>query len=110
MLGASAYNTQVTYWPPAGQSGFGGYTFGTPELILVRWEERTDKFVNSVGEEKIAKAIVYTPSECAVGGYLAKGDLTSTADPTAVTTAFEIQRADSIPDLRGLNQENRNFL
>lgn len=110
MLGASAYNQQITYWSPGEQSGFGGYTFSSPQLLLVRWEERTDKFLNSVGEEKIAKAIVYTPTECAVGGYVAKGDQTATSDPTTLSIAFEIQRADSIPDLRGLNQENRNFL
>lgn len=110
MLGTTAYNQQATYWAPGEQSGFGGYTYGSPSLILVRWEERTDKFLNSVGEEKIAKAIIYSPDECLVGGYLAKGDQTATSDPTAITSAFEIQRADTIPDLRGLNQEHRNFL
>lgn len=109
-LGIAAYRQQATYWGAPVQSGFGGISFGTPTLIMCRWEDRVESFTNSTGNEVHSKSIVYVLGPYDIGGYLVRGDHTNVSDPTTMDAALEIQRCDDIPDLRGLNNEYRVFL
>lgn len=109
-IGAANYRQICTYWGSPTQGGFGDITFGDPELLKCRWEESTETFTNAAGEDQTSRAIVWTYNKLEVGGYLAKGDSTTEADPTQVNTALVIARSDELPDLRGLNMERRAFL
>lgn len=105
-----AYNQTATYWGAPVQSGFGGISFGTAQLISCRWEDRVESFTDTVGNEVRSKAIVYVLGMYDIGGYLVRGNSVAITDPTTLSNALEIQRCDSIPDLRGLNNEFRVFL
>lgn len=109
-IGAIAYSFDATYWGAPVQTGFGGYSFAAPVLLKCRWEDRTEKFMDSQGAETVSSAQVWTFDRLEDGGYLAKGDRTATADPTTLQDAYEIRRSDEIPDLRGLHYERRAFL
>lgn len=109
VLVAAAYIQPATYWGAPQQSGFGGKTFASPQAILVRWEESSELFIDANGEEKRSRAIVYSLLPLEEGGYLFKGT-SAASDPTTLDDAILIKRADSIPDIRNLNQTNRNFL
>jgi hypothetical protein len=108
-IGLIAYRQDATYWPPARQNGFGGMTFDAPVPEKVRWEEKAEEFINAQGVETISKSVVWTITRKKIGGYLYLG--TSVAgDPTQVEGAREIQQLTQIPDLRGLHEENVNYL
>ena len=109
VLAATTYRQKATYWGSPTQGGFGGITFAAPKEIMVRWEERVESFITVDGVEHKSKAIVHTMQDCDLGGYLAKGAHAGT-NPTVIDGAYQIQRSDEIPDLRGLNTSYRNFL
>lgn len=108
-LGNRAYFQKATYWSSPTQGGFGNITFDAPRVIMVRWEDRIEEFVDLAGSEHKSKAIVYSLEDLEIGGYLMKGE-SEASDPTSVSGAHKIQRTDTITDLRGLHEEHRNFL
>lgn len=110
VLAAKAYYQTATYWSSPVQGGFGGLTFADPIVLDVRWEERVESFTTIEGTEMRSKAVVHTMQSVDLGGYLALGDFEDVADPTTLTAALVIQRSDSVPDLRGLNESYRSFL
>lgn len=109
-IGAAAYKQQCTHWPSTGQDGYGKPTFGTAILRACRWENRNEEFVNDEGERALSRSQVWTYEPMDAGDWVALGDHSSLADPTTLNGAWRIQRSDEIPDLRGLNRENRHFL
>ena len=105
------------YWPPAEADDFGKMSHGPlVELILipggknyrVRWEERIDEFLDAKGTTALSSAVVYVPklpdgSEIVVGGYLWLGDrsdLIDEAEPRNNPNAYEILRADTLPNFK----------
>lgn len=109
VLAAAAYKQVATYWGSPVQDVFGGFTFAAPVTIRCRWEEKIELFTNREGNEQRSHAIVYLLSAVHEGGYLYLGTSVAT-DPTTLSDARMIQRADSVPDLRGLNQEHKAYL
>lgn len=109
-IGAAAYRQECTYWPSTGQDGYGAPTFGTPSLRSCRWENRNEEFVNDEGEKALSRSQVWTYNPMDTGGWVALGNHTATPNPLGLSNAWRIQRSDEIPDLRGLNRENRHFL
>lgn len=109
MLVGEAYNQTATYWAPSYPGGYGGEVFVAPSTLLVRWENSREIYTNNEGEEVVSNAVVYSLVELEEGGYLYKGSSVS-ADPKDVSGAYQIKRTYSIPDIRNLEQENRNYL
>lgn len=104
------------YWPPAMPDDFGRASHGSLiELTLangvnsrVRWEDRSDEFVDASGTTVVSNAVVYVPplpggGEVALGGFLFLGDyadLTDKTNPAANAGAYEIRRVDKMPNLK----------
>jgi len=109
-IGAKAYTQQATYWGTPSIDGWGESTFGPPKLITCRWEDRIEVFTDMAGDEKRSNSVVWAYEVLEVGGYLAKGNQLAMTDPTQLDDSLRIQRADEIPDLRGLNYERRHYL
>lgn len=99
----------VTRWSPTGQDGFGNQTWSTPETIKGRWEERTELFVDTNGEEVRSEAVVFLTKDVDTGDYLYLGD-TNTSDPTTLHDAREVKAFRKIPDLRARLFERRAML
>lgn len=97
------YKQQATYWAPSSMDGFGNRTFSSPVLINVRWEDRTDLNIGTTQEFKPSKAKVFLQQIALLGGYLALGDYTATANPTSLPNAHMIQQYAEIPALTGLD-------
>lgn len=90
----------ITYWPPGSPDGFGGVSYGTPAARLGRWEDKSDLFIDTDGQEVRSIAIVYLKEDVSLQGYLFLG--TSTAsNPTLINRAFEIRAFSKIPNLQG---------
>lgn len=104
---SSAMKQQMTYWAASGNDGYGGKTFSAPVLLMCRHEIRSDLARNAMGQEVVARSVTWVPSDVAEGGYLALGDQTASADPTAVSTAQEIVAFIKIPDIRSMEYERR---
>lgn len=89
----------ITYWTPASHDHFSKETWSTPTTISGRWESRSERFATALGEEAISNAKVYLASEVTVAGWLYPGT-SSASDPTTVSGAFPIRRAERVPTLR----------
>lgn len=84
-------NDTITYWPKAGDDGFGGSTFGKPDKIRGRWERRSELYRDGQGREVRSSAVVYVDQDVVQGGFLALGQHTHHEDPRDVAKAREIR-------------------
>lgn len=94
----------VVYWGSPVSDGSGGRTFATPVELLVRWEDRTEMFVDAQGREKRSRAVVLLGQDVDLGGYLYLGtlaDLSSAPEPVDTATAYAIQAFAKVPDIKG---------
>jgi len=104
-LNARNLHQTAVYWGSPVQNGWGGYTFASGVEIEVRWEDRTDRFLDPQGVEQISRAQVRVDRDVDVGGYLFLGDLDDLSsagedDPTVENNAFVIRRFTKTPSLR----------
>src|SRR5690349_5627318 len=92
----------LTYWAPTGSNRFGIQGFDAPILIKGRWEDKNEEFTTIGGETIVSRAIALVDRPLLVDGYLANGDLTAQAEPSAIPVAFEIKGFNETPDLRSV--------
>ena len=109
------YTQTVVYWSTPTADGAGGYTYATPVEITCRWEDRSDKYIDDNGEEKVSRSVVYTPSDVDVGGYMYLGGLDNLssaeeADPEIVTNAYRIQAFKKSPSVLGTKYVRKAWL
>ncbi len=81
---------------------YGSYTFAAPIEISCRWDDVGEEYVNPKGETVVSRSVVYPDRVLRTGDMLRAGVIESDepADPTAVDTAFEVQRFDTTPNFR----------
>jgi hypothetical protein len=87
---------QITYWPPAGNDGFGGRVYGAPESRLCRWQDDAVLFRDAQGREVVSESIVYVNSPVVEMGKLYRG-ISVSGVPEA--TAKEIRQVGDSPNL-----------
>jgi len=102
-------NQDVTHWSVSGTDGYGGFTFATPTLLQGRWEEKQELFINQDAEEVLSNAICYLNTDVVAGDYVALGDETAEADPTAVE-GFRVRSFGKITDLSALKALRKLWL
>ena len=103
------FQETVTYWAPGTPDGYGGMSFADPVKIKARWEQRTELFRDSQGEEVRSMAVVYLGQDVEKGGYLYQG-YTKTKDPTTLGDAWEIRQFRKQTDLAGKVTERKAWL
>lgn len=96
----SNYTQTATYWAPTTINKFGEQTFATNALLNVRWEEKTEMFLDrDTGKELMSKSVVYLKQDVEENGFLYLG--TTALAPSTQEKAFRIKRFDKIPNLKG---------
>lgn len=93
----------AVYWPVGSTNEYGQPVYGTPVEIEVRWEDKTEEFMDAEGETHMSKALVYVDREVDVGGVLLLGSLSSSVDqddPKANDGAWEIRRYEALPNFK----------
>ncbi len=103
------YPQKATYWKTPTPDGFGGFSYGIPEVISVRWEERQTEFFTPTGELRQSRAVIFVESELDLGAILLLGERTDT-DPSTLDDAWKIKQCITISDLRNADNERRVFL
>jgi hypothetical protein len=99
----------ITYWPPAGENKFGAQSFGAPQALLGRWEDRMELIRKPGGDQITSVARVFLPIDVVPGGYLYNGD--ASIDPSPINAgALEIQAFTSVPDQRSASKDRRAYL
>lgn len=99
----------ATWWASTSDA-FGGFTFGAPVSVKVRWEDRNEVFVGPLDKsERVSAAVVYLDRDVGLFDYLYLG-VSVASDPTAVAGARKVERFDKIPDLRNLQVMRKAFL
>jgi hypothetical protein len=105
----SLLQSTATYWAPATPDGFGGITYASPTTFLCRWQDVTDNFQDTEGEEFISDAIVYTTSELADNGWLYLGT-SAQGDPQDQAGAHRIRRREKTQTPNGSIVVYKNIL
>lgn len=98
---SSLLNQEVTHWT-TGEAHFEGFSFGSPEVLSARWEDRSVLYITKGGEQKVSNAVVYLSDDVAEGDYIALGSYTDVADPTSLVNAFRVMQFQKLPDADGL--------
>lgn len=109
MIVSGAANQHITYWAKTGIDGYGKTSFANPEILLGRWEERTDLIVLNTGEQATSRAKVFLSKAVNVGDYLKLG-ASSDADPKSVSGAHEVLQIRKIPSVDGRRFEYTAYL
>lgn len=89
----------ATYWALTGVDGFNKPTYANPVTLACRWQNKAELVRTPEGREVVSASVIYPEYEVLVGGCLALGDQTATADPQTLAAANEIISVGSSPDL-----------
>ena len=103
----------AVYWPFLSADQFGVKVVGSPVQIKVRWENKSEEFLDVDGERQISNSVVYVDRDTPVGGILMLGtsaDITDTVDIKENTGAWEIRKFDSLPNLRATESLRTAYL
>lgn len=104
------YPHTATYWSPAVLNEYGERSYGAPASISVRWEEKTEVFLDrSSGKEKISQSVVYLKQDVDEDGFMYLGASVE-ADPKGVTKSFLIRKFHKIPSLSGKKYTRQAWL
>jgi hypothetical protein len=93
----------AVYWAPDVPNAYGDPSYDVPCEISVRWESRSEEFLDTEREIRMSNAVVYVASDVEVGGVLMLGVLSmdvDQSDPKNNEGAFEVQRFDKLPNLK----------
>ena len=105
----SALLTQTaTYWAPSSNDGFGGISYSAPTTLLVRWQDETDNFQDTEGEEFISDAVIYTSTELQENGWLYLGT-SAQANPQNQAGAHRIRRREKTQTPNGSIVVHKNI-
>ena len=96
----------ITYWAPSTPDGYGGYSYGSPQWLIGRWEDRIEDFIDQNGRELTSRAVVYLDRDVEMGGYLFLGKSSAT-NPQTLSDAREIRDFRKIPSLRNRINERK---
>lgn len=106
----------AVYWGNPTSDGAGGATFDEPVELNVRWEDRSELYIDmTTGRELRSSAVVFVSEDVERGGYLYLGtlsDLSSSqeADPLLIDGAFEVREFKKTPDRKGTSFVRRVLL
>jgi hypothetical protein len=90
----------ATYWAPASVSGvYHTVTWTAPVAIKVRWETKSERFVDRSGADLVSSAVVFLNQDVVEGGYLFLGT-SVVASPKSLALARPIKKFDSLTDVR----------
>ena len=97
---SGSLNQTATYWAATGIDKYGSTTFAAPVEIKVRWEDKQMLVTDARGQQRRTNSEIWVDQDLTNNGFLLLGTSTE-ADPTPLTSAFEIIKFDSIPGLGG---------
>ena len=93
----------AVYWAFSSIDQYGKKSFANPVAIRVRWDDVVEEFLDSEGERRFSKSLVYVGIDMAIGGVLMLGTLADITDSVNVKEndgAWEIRRFDKVPNLK----------
>ena len=99
----------ATYWAVTGYDEHTDPTFAAPVTMNARFETKVELFIDKNGEQAHSRAVVYTDTSVAVGGYLYRGT-SATANPEAVSGADQIRCVQEVPDVKNRVSLYKAFL
>lgn len=105
----SWFNQTATYWASNGVDSIGDTTFAAPVALSLRWELRSEQFVDGNGRSLRSRAVLYLQQDVDIGDFLFLGTST-TVDPRTLTSAFEVQDFRKIPNGDATQFERRAMI
>jgi hypothetical protein len=76
MVSTSRRYQKAVYWPKPVNDGYPvtGPLDASPQILLVRWQDVQQMFIDLEGREKLSNAVIYSDFQLERGGYLLKAD------------------------------------
>lgn len=106
----------VTWWARQSIDQFGDPSFAAPIALAhasgngVRWQSRSEKFINPNGDEEQSRAVVWSATHAfGVGDYLYLGS-SVVVNPESVDDADQVRQAEEFPDIRNRKTLYKVFL
>ncbi len=96
---SSKLNQTITYWAPSQNDPTGGRGYSAPVVFTGRWQDKTELFRDTKGEEFASLAIVYGAIEMKAGGYLLLGDAGAVIGDPVSAGALQIRHYRASPSL-----------
>lgn len=93
----------AVYWPYSSVNEFGVKQVGSPVAIRCRWEDVSETFLDSLGEQQVSNAVVYVDRDTPAGGILMLGVLTDITDSVNIKEnvgAWEIRKFENLPTFK----------
>ena len=111
------FNQKAVYWPTPTPDGYGGYTYGEPVEVDVRWTVKQEKFLSSQGagngvEEILSRVVVLSEIDFDMKGRMALMnliDLSSSSTPE-IEGALTIEGFEKIPTIKADQFLRKAFL
>lgn len=91
-------NEKITLWRATGRDGFNKITFDSPEIVMCRWEDRTELVQMEDGSEVRAGAAIYLGVDVEVEDFFYRG-VSYDTDPKAVNKAYRVLDFKKTPGL-----------
>jgi len=111
------FRQKAVYWPSPTPDGYGGYTYGEPVEVDVRWTVKQDKFLSSQGagngvEEILSRAVVLSETDFDMKGRLALMNLIDLSSSSTPETegALTIEGFEKIPTIKADQFLRKAFL
>ena len=111
------FNQKAVYWPSPTPDGYGGYTYGEPIEVDVRWTVKQEKFLSSQGagngvEEILSRVVVLSETDFDMKGRMALmllADVDSSGTPET-EDALTIESFEKIPTIKADQFLRKAFL
>jgi len=98
------YTETIVYWTPPTRDSRNNYVFSAPQEIKVSFAEKSEKYIDSLGEERVSNSIVRTDLSLQANGYIYLGSLLDLSDsekanPVTCKNAFPIRKVMRVKDI-----------
>ena len=94
-------NQKCCYWAAPLPDGYGKHTFTPAVELSCRWNNKASRYLNDVGEVKVATATVMVNQDLSIGGYLWLGALADLPlvhdDIQTISGAYVIKFFEKVP-------------
>ena len=105
----------MVWWDRSGKNKFNKPTFAAPVEKICRWEDKEELFIDTDGMEVKSQGVIYTAHDMASGDYVYLGELadlssSDEADPTVVSTAYEVRAFRKVPGIKSNESERKAWI
>ena len=87
---SSLLTNTITVWEVGASNGYGNFSFSAPVQLSCRYQNGTQIAIDSLGQEYVSTATIYTTSQLTLNSFVYNG-VSAETNPQLVTGAYRIR-------------------